>query len=188
MDLAENENEFRACVRTLSAHAQASDAARNAERKALLALFRRLQANQAAWKRETKRLEARQATLEAALAAARDRVAAAERAEQAMLPVQIDLTSSDDDDVKQQLTDVRNRLAAAEQENKELHKALYAVEVISVETDHTEQIVREDVEPASKRLKRLQEDSSELQARAAKAQVRVKQEKAEVAEDLEVSN
>ena len=105
-----------------------------------------------------------------------------------MLPVQIDLTSSDDDDVKQQLTDVRNRLAAAEQENKELHKALYAVEVISVETDHTEQIVREDVEPASKRLKRLQEDSSELQARAAKAQVRVKQEKAEVAEDLEVSN
>ena len=80
MDSAENENEFRACVRTLSAHAQASDAARNAERKAMLALFRRLQANQAAWKREAKRLEAQQATLEAALAAARDRVAAAERA------------------------------------------------------------------------------------------------------------
>jgi chaperonin cofactor prefoldin len=45
--------------------------------------------------------------------------------------------------------------------------------------------VRQDAEPAAKRLKRLEEGSLELQAQAAKAQVRVKQEKAEVTDQLE---
>ena len=59
------------------------------------------------------------------------------------------------------------------------------VEVIFVETNQTERVVRQDAEPAAKRLKRLEEGSLELQAQAAKAQVRVKQEKAEVTEQLE---
>ena len=78
-----------------------------------------------------------------------------------------------------------NRVEAAELEVEQLKAQLHAVEVFDVDTDQTEQIVRRDVEPAPKRLKRLQEGSSELQAQATKAQVRVKQEKAEVAEDLE---
>ena len=59
------------------------------------------------------------------------------------------------------------------------------VEVIFVETNQTERVVRQDAEPAAKRLKRLEEGSLELQAQAAKAQVRVKQEKAEVTEQLQ---
>jgi len=79
-------------------------------------------------------------------------------------------------------------LAAAQQENKELYNALHTVEVIEVETGDTAQIVREDVEPASKRLKMLQKGASELQAQAVQAHGCIKQEKAKVAEDLEVGN
>ena len=86
------------------------------------------------------------------------------------------------------LTDALNRAAAAEQRTMTLHRELHEVEVFSVDTNRTEQVVRKDVEPAPNRLRRLLEGSSDLQARAAKAQVIVKQEKAEVANDLDVSN
>jgi hypothetical protein len=83
------------------------------------------------------------------------------------------------------LIDALNRAAAAEQRTRELHKALHEVDVLDVDTNRTEQRLGE---PAPKRLKCLQDGSRKLQAQAAETQVRVKQEKEEVAEDLEVSN
>ena len=86
------------------------------------------------------------------------------------------------------LASLETALAAAKQENKELYNALHTVEVIEVETGDTAQIVRGDVEPASKRLKTLQKGASELQAQAVQAHGCIKQENAQVAEDLEVGN
>jgi hypothetical protein len=83
------------------------------------------------------------------------------------------------------LIDALNRAAAAEQRTRELHKALHEVDILDVDTNRTEQGL---VEPAPKRLKRLQDGTRKLQAQAAETQVRVKQEKVEVAEVLEVSN
>ena len=78
-----------------------------------------------------------------------------------------------------------SRAKAAEQEVEKLKAQIHVVELFDVDQHQTEQIVRGDVEPAATRLKRLQEGSKQLQAQAAKAQVRVKQEKAAVVENLE---
>jgi hypothetical protein len=103
-------------------------------------------------------------------------------------PIRIDLTDTTAAELEQELADTQNRLAAAEQRAEDLHKELYEVAVCDVDTDQIEQVVRQDAEPAPKRVKRLQEGYKRLQAGAVKAQVRVKQEKEEVAEELEVSN
>ena len=97
------------------------------------------------------------------------------------------LTAADARNVaaERDLIDALGRAAAAEQRAKELHRQLHQVEVFVVDTNQTEK--RND-EPAPKRLKIMQDASSKSQAQASKAQVRIKQEKAEVAEDLEVSN
>ena len=103
-------------------------------------------------------------------------------------PIRIDLTDTTAAELEQELADTQNRLAAAEQRAEDLHKELHEVAVCDVDTDQIEQVVRQDAEPAPKRVKRLQEGYKRLQAGAVKAQVRVKQEKEEVVEELEVSN
>jgi hypothetical protein len=173
----ENENVRDLCadeesdvMRALQGHARAVALARLDETKAMLTLLKHYQARATGWQREARRWEANSAAdraqargklaiLETALAQARGKLAILETA-----------------------------LAAAQQKNKELYNALHTVEVIEVETGDSAQIVRGDVEPASKRLKTLQKGASELQAQAVQAHGCIKQENAQVAEDLEVGN
>jgi hypothetical protein len=70
------------------------------------------------------------------------------------------------------LTAAINHAEALKLEVEQLKAQLFGVEVFDVDRNQTEQVVRTDVEPAPKRLKRLKE-------------VRVKTKKVEVDEDLE---
>lgn len=89
------------------------------------------------------------------------------------------------DELERDLIDALNRAAAAEQRTRELHNALHVVKVLNVDTNNEEQRLDE---PAHKRLKCLEHGSIVLQAQTAETQVRIKREKEEVAEELEVSN
>jgi chromosome segregation ATPase len=89
------------------------------------------------------------------------------------------------DDTTRRLDFAASRAKAAEQQVQQLKAQLHVVEVFDVDKDQAEQVVRGDVEPAAKRLKRLQEGANKLHAQVVKAQVHVKQEKTAIAEDLE---